>query len=811
MGGIFDFIEDVVDTVIDVVVDVVESVVDFVTDAVDFITDPFGSLMPDMPTGSPGGAAANQAQGVKLTKRGSSQAIPVVYGFRRIGGSIVYAETNGTDNKKLYVVYAFCEGEIEGFKNIIIDGDQAHVYTDKSTHAETVTIGTGKYHTGSDSLVRFQLFHGTEDQVQSTLANNAATWSNKQRKLPGIAYGVFEYTWYEKQSNDDPFQSPWSGQIPTVQIDVLGKKVFDVTTLTAGATTFPSAYASLTKTYESGVGNNPVNALADYMLNPRYGAGMNIANLDPESFRIAGNKLKQTVTYTEDGTTGPAMTINGVINTNNQLFDNIKQLLQGARSMMPFVQGKYKVKVEDAGNATDITSSTIQIAQDLNDDNIVGGIALSSEKKSTKYNKVIVNFVHPDLDFTNQQVVKDQTSDFATADNNETLLGEFNFPTLTNEAIARDLARIIVLKSRTARTVKFTATQESMNLEPGDIIRITQTIPNLTQKTFRITGLEINNNMTVTIQAVEHDATLYPFVSQQQVEIPPPLFLPSQYVFTPTPKVNTTVPLTVSPPNSSNTNNNTLPSQPINTKPLYTVTRFEQTTVGSNTNYHANLTTSSVLGIVNVGSSFSSTFSKYPIIVGDKDNYTIKFAFATPIGTVTQLQAELIDRDSGSTFKKQTYDIRTNRGSGVGTGFMNITEGTRVFIKFRFLDRNGNEYVDGSTGTIDPTINGPLEVGDDDGPPKTIGFAVSGDSDFVASTDVILDQGFAFVNLDGVRVRKLTIEAEVNRLLQDFADRGVTQFAGVNGTHNIKNQGFSVSGIARTSAGTTSVSGGLIA
>lgn len=760
MGGIVDFIEDLVDTVVDVVVDVVESVVDFVTDAVDFITDPFGSLMPDMPTGSPGGAAANQAQGVKLTKRGSSQAIPVVYGFRRIGGTIVYAETNGNDNKKLYVVYAFCEGEIEGFKNIIIDGDQAHVYTDKSTHAETVTIGTGKYHTGSDSLVRFQLFHGTEDQVQSTLANNAATWSNKQRKLPGIAYGVFEYTWYEKESNDDPFQSPWSGQIPAVQIDVLGKKVFDVTTLTAGATTFPSAYASLTKTYESGVGNNPINALADYMLNPRYGAGMNIANLDPEAFRIAGNKLKQTVTYTEDGTTGPAMTINGVVNTNNQLFDNIKQLLQGARSMMPFVQGKYKVKVEDAGNATDITSSTIQIAQDLDDDNIVGGISLSSEKKSTKFNKVIVNFVHPDLDFTNQQVVKDQTSDFATADNNETLLGEFNFPTLTNEAIARDLARIIVLKSRTARTVKFTATQESMNLEPGDIIRITQTIPNLTQKTFRITGLEINNNMTVTIQAVEHDATLYPFVSQPQVEIPPPLFLPSQYVFTPTPKVNTTVPLTVSPPNSTNTNNNTLPTQPINKTPLYTVTRFEQTIVGNDTNRHGNLTTSAILGIANDAIVVTS-FQTYPIIVGDRDNYTIKFAFATPLGTVTQLQAELIDRDSGSTFKKQTYSIRTNRGSGVGLGFMNITEGTRVFIKFRFLDRDGNEYVDGSTGPFDADETGAgIQA-----PVKVFGLNESSDSATRAA-------GFAYTDLDGTARQGFTIEAEVNRLLQQFESTG---------------------------------------
>tara|TARA_S200002703_G_scaffold146392_1_gene141415 strand:- start:2117 stop:4501 length:2385 start_codon:yes stop_codon:yes gene_type:complete len=793
MGGIIEFIEDVVDTVIDVVVDIVEGVVDFVTDAVDFITDPFGSLMPDMPTGSPGGAANNQAQGVKLTKRGSSQPIPVVYGFRRVGGSIVYAETNGTDNKTLYVVYAFCEGEIEGFKNILIDGDQAHVFADKSTHAETVTIGTGKYHTGSDSLVRFQLFHGTEDQTQSSLANNAATWSNKQRKLPGMAYGVFEFTWYEKQSNDDPFQSPWSGSIPSIQIDVLGKKVFDCTTITTGATALPSAYSSLTKTYESGVGNNPINCLLDYMLNPRFGAGMDINNINAETFRIAANKLNQTVTYTEDGTQGPAMTINGVINTNNQLFDNIKQLLQGARSMMPFVQGRYKVKVEDAGNDTDITSSTVQIAQDLDDDNIIGGIQMASEKKSTKYNKVVVNFVHPDLEFTNQQVIKDQTSDFATADNNETLLGEFNFPTLTNEALARDLARIIVLKSRTARTIKLTATQESMNLEPGDIIRITQTVPNLNAKTFRITGLEINNNMTVTIQAVEHDAELYPFVSQPQVEIPPALFLPSQYVFTPTPKVNTPTPITVAPPNSSNTINNTLPTQPINTKPLYTVTTFGQTISGNNTNFHGNLTTSSILGIASDATVVSS-FQTYPIIVGDKTNYTIKFAFATPQGTVTQLQAELIDRDSGATYKKQTYDIRTTRGSEVGLGFMNITEGTRVYIKFRFLDTAGNEYVDGSTGPF-----GADETGAGiQAPVKVFGLNESSDTATRAA-------GFAYTDLNGVARQGFTIEAEVNRLLQQFASTGAKSI------QETISRGGVTSGLgAGVTAGSSTVSGSLL-
>ncbi len=378
---------------------------------------------------------------------------------------------------------------------------------------------------------------------------------------------------------------------------------------------------------------------------------------------------------------------------------------------------------------------------------------MASEKKSTKFNKVVVNFVHPDLEFSNQQVIKDQTSDFATADNSETLLGEFSFPMLTNEAIAKDIARIIVLKSRTARTIKFSATQESMNLEPGDVIRITQTIPNLSLKTFRVTGIEINNNMTVTIQAVEHDASLYPYVTQPQVEIPPALFLPSQYVFTPTPKVNTSTPLTVSPPNSAATVNNSLPTQPINTTQLYAVKTFGQTTSGSNTNVHGNFTTSSVLGIVDVDTQTS--FQTYPIIEGDKSYYTIKFAWASPQGTITSVQAELIDRDSGATYKKQTYDIRTTNNSELGLGYMSISEGTRVFIKIRFLDKAGNEYIDAGTATPD------ADNGTNQAPYKLFG-----------ANRGTFGAGFPYTDLDKKSRQEFTLEAEINRLLQEFDAEG---------------------------------------
>src|SRR6056300_1862530 len=116
MGGIVDAIVDIVETVVDFVVDVVETVVDFVGDVIGFVINPFGAF--DTPTVDDPGA---QAQGIQVTRQGTNTPIPLIYGYRRIGGAQIFAESNGTTNKYLYVVYALCEGEILGVNRIIVN------------------------------------------------------------------------------------------------------------------------------------------------------------------------------------------------------------------------------------------------------------------------------------------------------------------------------------------------------------------------------------------------------------------------------------------------------------------------------------------------------------------------------------------------------------------------------------------------------------------------------------------------------------------------------------------------------------------
>ena len=266
-------------------------------------------------------------------------------------------------------------------------------------------------------------------------------------------------------------------------------------------------------------------------MNPRYGAGFKKEEINATSFKIAADKLAQTVTFDPNLTsnnTGRVMDCNAVIDTTQKILDNCKTLLSGARSYLPYVEGRYKLRVEDGGHPTDITSSTVSVAFDITEDHLVGPVTLSGEQKDTKYNQVIVNYIDPMLEFSSQQVFFSTAGDKAI-DDDEDLTGEFTFETLTNRAIAQDIARMIYKKSRGQRQIQFVATQELLNVEVGDIVRVTDTILGLNQQTFRVMGLTLELNGNVKIEAVEHDATVYPHVATEQQELPPPVFLPNHY------------------------------------------------------------------------------------------------------------------------------------------------------------------------------------------------------------------------------------------------------------------------------------------
>lgn len=531
---VFDKIKGGIKKGIDKITGVVKKITSFVGDAFGFVIDP-------MSTGDNISDPGSYAEGIKATKTGTNVAIPVVYGHRRVGGSIIFVETAGENNKYLYVAYAICEGPIRKINAVYIDDRLVSDHDPEKMFDSNGAIGS----TGSQAprsgqfkdLVQYEIHRGGRQGTRSSILYNAPSWKEKwgQRQGVKLTWAAFRFEYKTSESN------PFTGGVPQVSFDVIGREVDDIrnsTVYTPGTGTLTSDYSEEADPLSGGTrkfdyrpsagdltaGYNPANALLDYLLNPRYGCGLNKSQIDAESFYIAANKFSQDVDYTTE-LKGKAMTCNAVIQTQNSLIDNVKELLTGCRGILPYVKGRYKLVVDDGGNATDITSSTVTVAYDVDANEFIGPVSLSGESKGTKYNKVLVNYVEPEKDFSSQQVVYTVDAD-KTADG-EDMIGEFTFPTLTNVYIARELAKTIYLKSRTQRSISFTATQELMDVAPGDIIRVTDEVIGLSSQTFRVVTMKMTDELQIQIDAVEHDATLYPFSIGSQVEQPPRTFIPS--------------------------------------------------------------------------------------------------------------------------------------------------------------------------------------------------------------------------------------------------------------------------------------------
>jgi len=294
------------------------------------------------------------------------------------------------------------------------------------------------------------------------------------------------------------------------------------------------AYGSETVSFN----NNPANVLLDYMRNPRYGKGLDNEAFDWISFRRAAVLCDQTVDYTAT-TTGKAFTCDAVVETSASIMNNCKILLVGFRGIMPYTQGKFRLKIENAGDDTDIANipSDPPVEFTANDDNIVGGLRLVGDNKETKFNRCRITYVDPDADYQPNEVIypDDGSADdtfFLSEDNNQRFETTLSLPTVANREQALQYAEVFVKRSRNAKQIQFATTIASSNISVGDLCRVVSNTIGL-DGVFRITDIRLNAEGDIQVTGFEHQPTVYTInaksadITRPTLNLPDPLLVPA--------------------------------------------------------------------------------------------------------------------------------------------------------------------------------------------------------------------------------------------------------------------------------------------
>ena len=511
MGNPFKAIKKAVKKAIKIVSKVVGGLVSAVT-------SPFGMNI-DVPDYDIGTDQSQAIQGVLLNRDSAISHVPVVYGERKVGGTRVFVSTNGSNNKYLYVAFVMAEGQINAFNKLIIDDNEVPLAS--YAHGTQSNASSGDY---KDKIL-VQFFDGRDTQSASSLLQEAPGWDSDHR-LGGLAYLALRFEWSGFNTEDNPNNNPYTGNIPTIVAQIQGKRILDITGITPS--TYNTAYASDTRTYSK----NPVNVLADYMRNTRYGKGLSNDKFDWATWKTAAQLCDQTVTYT-NGSTSPAFTADAVIDTANSLMVNCKIILAGFRGIMPYQGGKYYMKIEHGGDDSDIaaTPSDPTTAFTATADHIIGGIQLDGESKQHKCNRCVVTYVDPEADYQPNDVTfpTEGSADdvaFLAADNGIRLEKRVTLPTIANRKIAEQYAQVFVKRSRTQKFIAFVTNLATSNTTVGDLVRVQSTSLGL-DGIFRIMDLRINADGLVELSGMEHQASTYAIGATGDDYIRPALNLPN--------------------------------------------------------------------------------------------------------------------------------------------------------------------------------------------------------------------------------------------------------------------------------------------
>ena len=464
--------------------------------------------------------AEQNAKGVLLNKISANSPIPVVYGKRKIGGNMVFCETSGTDNEYLYMIFTLAEGQCESCEKIYID-DKEVTWSGTLTDGTERTVGSGdsNFYKDSASLISVTWYDGDDDQTYNTTVGALSSWTSNHR-LRGISYLALKFKW-----NQDAFSG-----LPNVHALLKGRKVYDPNldgTKTGGSGSHREDTASTWAWSD-----NPVLCTLDYMRNSRFGMGIANSYFDDNyaDWQTAADVCDVDVTPYTSASAIDLMDMNGVVDTKQKCIDILKMMINGFRGYLNYANGQYKVISESTGSAS----------ISLTEDNIIGGLKVSSMDRNSRYNRVIVTYINPDKNYQTDQAQfpplddsgltsADRHATMKTADGGFLQEGRFDYPTITNSYQAQELAEVILRRSRNNLNVALRCDATGLDLMVGELVNVTHGTPSFSAKTFRVQGMQVNADLTVELQLTEYQASYYTFATQAQAATIPDTTLPNPF------------------------------------------------------------------------------------------------------------------------------------------------------------------------------------------------------------------------------------------------------------------------------------------
>ncbi|WVX92450.1 baseplate hub protein [Escherichia phage vB_EcoS_HZ_ZJUN2] len=489
----------------------------------------------------------------------AAKYIPVVYGVQKIPGIPIFADTELHNPNIVYVVYAFAEGEIDGFLDFSF-GDNPMICMDSNDSSARTCFGVKKvagdtmqriasgvsssspsvhgqeykYNDGNGDI-RIWTYHGKADQTASevlvdiakergfylqNMNGNGPEYWDTRYKLLDTAYAVVRFTINENRT-----------EIPEVSAEIQGKKI--------------KIYHSDGRVTANSTSLNGIWQTLDYLTSDRYGANITIdqfplqqliqeaAILDiiDESYQVSWQPYWRYVGWTDPlAENRQIVQMNTILDTSESVFKNVQGLLESYGGAINNLSGQYRITVEKYSNTP----------LEINFLDTYGDLELSDTTGRNKFNSVQASIVDPALSWKTNSITF-YNSKYKEQDKNLDKKLQLSFANITNYYTARSFADRELKKSRYSRTLSFSLPYQFIGIEPNDAIAFTYDRYGWDKKYFLVDEVENSREgkINVTLQEYGEDV----FINSDQVDnsgndipdISNNVLPPRDFKYTPTP------------------------------------------------------------------------------------------------------------------------------------------------------------------------------------------------------------------------------------------------------------------------------------
>ena len=427
-----------------------------------------------------------QQSAVMVNSADNTQPIPVVYGRTRIGGNRAFIETtNGAGNVSnsdhLNIVLAMCEGEIADIRQIWFDDKIVWDITNGGTIDGGGKLGgfISEYSTALNDVHTLFRFHNGESGQTADgdlITSIGSDWTSNHR-LRGITYLSIIL-----KANAEVYK----GGLPLITAVVQGKKIANVNSLTPGQTSYG--------TLIWGANQDPVDVLYDYLSNKIYGKGLDHdengnynagLHINIDSFKAA--KARHAGYYK----------INGVIDTSQQVYNNVGEIIESMNGVLVFQNGVYSLQLKHSTE-----SSVYTFTKDV----ILSEVSVQLPPKEQRYNRMTAQYRNKEsgTDY-NDDVVVVENGTYLALDNNQKLEGQLRLDLVDSETLVNTLTTYALNASRYNRTVSFTAAHTTLKVECGNIVTLVhEDFGWEAGKLFRVAQMNLTPENTIEFTLIEY-------------------------------------------------------------------------------------------------------------------------------------------------------------------------------------------------------------------------------------------------------------------------------------------------------------------